>query len=212
MPWWGKLIYGIGTWITIFPILIGFYKFKKLNKTLIPIFIWMICMGLIQMYSSWQSNQGINNMASRHLMTFLDAGFGGYFFYHILKSKRYKTFVLVTCILTSFFTAYNAFFIITLRDPNPIALTIVSYGLMVWSFIYLFELLRNDDVINLFQSPEFYIVIGILLYFGTTQLVQLLQFIISFHMQELKYVFRYVDGSFMIAYYFLIGIGLWKKR
>ena len=83
---------------------------------------------------------------------------------------------------------------------------------MVWCFIYLFDRLKKDEILNLFQSAEFIIAIAIFLYFGTTLFVQLLKDYVLKYMREIGLVFHFVDICIMIVNYFLIGIGLSKKK
>lgn len=212
MPWWGELIYDIGRWITVFPILIGLYRLKHLNHKTLSVFIWMCSMLLIQLYSANQSKLGINNNPSGHLMIFFNALFSGWFFYFAVESKRMKTTILISWICLLFFLIVYPLAIVNVLHDSNFSMTIQAYGLMVWGLIYLFDLLKKEEILNLFQSAEFLIVVGILLYFGTTQIMRLLETYTMWHMKEVHQSFRYVDISIMIVYYFLIGIGLWKKK
>lgn len=212
MPWWGELIYFIGSWITLFPILIGLYRLKSLDNKNAVILIWMCSMFAIQLYSSHQFDLKINNLPSRHLMVFLNALFGSYFFYHSVKRKFAKKLILFIVLPLLVYLAINPFCFETIHDFNGFSMAVQAYVFMVLSLIYLFSLIEDEQIINLFQSPEFIIVIAILFYFGTSQFVQLFQGYVSRHMKEVKFVFRYVDISIMIVYYLLIGIGLWKTK
>tara|TARA_B110000503_G_C7071972_1_gene381265 strand:- start:498 stop:1157 length:660 start_codon:yes stop_codon:yes gene_type:complete len=218
MPWWGKLIYFIGALITLFPILTGLYRIKHLDRKTLSVFIWMCSMLLIELYSSHQSSLSINNSPSGHLMIFLNALFGCYFFYFAVDSAVLKKVILGSELCLLLYLMINPFLILSpssiraMNGPHGIPMTIQAYALMVWSFIYFVDLLQKEQVLELSQSPEFIIAIAILFYFGTTQFVQLFQEYVMRHIREMRFVFRYVDISIMIVYYFLIGIGLWNRK
>lgn len=212
MPWWGELIYFIGYWITLFPIFIGIYRIKQLDHKTAAVFIWMCSMLFIQIYSSYQAKLVINNNPSGHLMVFLNALLGGYFFYFSIKKTILRKIVLVSGISLLTYLVVYPLFIVNILHSHSLTSTVHGYFLMVWSFIYLFDMLKRDKIIILFESVEFIITVAILLYFGTTMFVQLLHGYVMMYMKELGTAFRYTDISIMIVYYFLIGIGLWKTK
>ena len=212
MPWWGELIYAIGQCITLFPIAIGLYRIKHLNSSTLAVFFWMCSMLCIQVYSTLQYNAGLVNLPSYHLMVFLNALFASYFFINILSNKILKLTVILSGFILLVFLAINPFVFISMEKSNGLSMAIESYVFMVWCFMYLMELLKREKVIQLFDSAPFFIVIGLLLYFGTAQFIQLLQWYVSRHIKELVHLFRYIDNSIMIVYYFIIGIGLWKTK
>ncbi len=209
---WQSIIYFIARWIIIIPLLSGVRSLKKLNNSFLAIFLWMACMFLIQNYSSWQFDNKVNNLASLHLMIFLDVGFCGFFFHSILKKAWFKLFVKISCAALLLLIAYNAFFIQTISENPNIIRSLGGYFMMLWSFIYLYELLKAEETINLFESPEFIAAIAILLYFGTTQVIHLLDIYVPRQLKEIRLLIRITGHSIMIVYYFLIGIALWKKK
>ena len=211
-PWWGELIYFIGNWITAVPILMGLIRIKRLDKKFSAILIWMITMACIQAYSFWQFSTGINNLPSFHLMIFLEVTFAGYFFCSIVNSNILNRLIIISGTSLLLYIVINAFFIQTIFDYCATVRTIESYILMSWSLLYLFNLLKQEEIVDLFNSSEFYIVIAILLYFGTAQFIHLFEMIVARNMPDVRFFFRYILISIMIFYYSLIAIGLWKKR
>ena len=211
-PWWLKLAIGIGTYITIIPISLCLIKLKKLDKTYFGIFFWMISMACIEYYAGYQFRLKINNYPSWHLMIALNVLFAGYYFYRILINRALKLFVLIIGLSLLLFIAFNAFYIVDIYSHPNISLATQCIVLMIWSFLYFHELLQSKHIINLSQSPEFIIVSGILLYYGTTQWLQLFQGITFRNNRELDLIFQFYNILFMIFYYVLIGVGVWKKQ
>jgi hypothetical protein len=83
---------------------------------------------------------------------------------------------------------------------------------MVRRFVCFIDVLKKDDVLNLFQSAGFIVAVAIFPYFGTSLFIQLLQNYVCKYLVEIKHVLRYAAISVRIVYYLFIGIGIGRRN
>ncbi|MBL4709069.1 MAG: hypothetical protein JKY48_11600 [Flavobacteriales bacterium] len=198
----------LGNYISILPLIIGLVRIRKLNPAFLFLLLMIACETAVAVYSKWQATQGINNIPSLHLMTFLEMLFGGAFFYLTLTTAKLKKtlFFLATSFL--FYTAFNSLFIQSIEKYNQIPRTLEGYLFVVFCFFFFYELLIKPDLIKLSKSAEFWTVIGFFTYFGTTQFVHLFSDYTSEHYNSFHKALRGLNRAMIIVYYSIFTIAL----
>lgn len=199
-------------YVSVIPLLIGFVKFKRLNKAFLYLMAMVVSETAIAFYSRWQAIHGIYNTPSLHLLTFLEILFGAPFFYFILDKKYLKAIVLGSSIIFLFYTSCNSLFLQDLYDYNHVARVMEGYLFVLYSFFYFYELITRPQVIELSKSSTFWIVIGFFTYFGTTQFIHLFSDIMRSYHHDAYKLMREINRAMVVIYYLIFAIGLWKKK
>ncbi|HEY4063715.1 MAG TPA: hypothetical protein VGM30_17525 [Puia sp.] len=98
----------------------------------------------------------------------------GYYYYRLLRVRLLKRFILVYLAIFPLFWASTVFFLLGFNRLDSYLLIMGSFFSIVFSLLYYFQLITDQEVPPLRMLPEFWIATGMLLfylgalpYFGT---------------------------------------------
>ncbi|MBL4709070.1 MAG: hypothetical protein JKY48_11605 [Flavobacteriales bacterium] len=202
----------LGVYISIVPLVIAILKIKKLNRAFILLTLMIACETGVSIYSRGQQINNINNLPSLHFLTFFEFLLGGSFFYLSIQSQSLKRWILFLMVSFLSYTIINSFYIQRIEVYNQIARTLEAYLFVLFSFFFFYELLKQEGVIRLSQSPEFWAVTAFFTYFGTTQFVHLFPNYIMDHHYRFYLILGHLNRLMVIIYYSIFTIALWKKK
>jgi FtsH-binding integral membrane protein len=88
-------------------------------------------------------------------------------FYNIIESPVFKKIIFAVAFLAGGFLIYSIF--TTLHETfDSVPSAITSLIFLVYSIYYLFERMKDSNPLNLFSSPVFWVVVGIIIYSAGT--------------------------------------------
>lgn len=136
-----------------------------------------------------------------------------YFFYTVLFSNFYKTLLYKKIafgflILFGLYSVVSGFYITKLQFFDMNILVIANFAMFIFSILYFLELYNSTDTTNIYQSPFFWIVIGIFLFNSGEFCYNLLSMLlIDEGFDATLKVFQSINNSLILVLYssFIIG-------
>lgn len=153
-----------------------------------------------------------NSMPALHLWTILEFSCVSAFYYVLINNKKLKHFILISSILFLIFSIINSIYIQGIFIYNSHARGLEATLLTLFSLVYLVYILYNETFFKPELSSTKYIVIGMIIYYGFTQLLYLSFNYLQFYNKSLT-VFAYeIHRWVYLLFNILLAIGLWKKK
>lgn len=183
------------------------------RKYTTPIVALSIIASIINIYASYQSKAGINNMPSLHLLTVLEFLCVSLFYYVVVDNRNLKKVIIYLAIAFISFSAINSSLIQGIYQYNSYSRGLEAFLIICYSLVMFYQMLRNIKDEKLEHNSLFWFNTAFLLYFSSTQFLFLFHnLILTTYSKEVARIFWDVHAVVCILYYLLLGIGLWKVR
>jgi len=203
----------------IFTILLGLVPFlvticSKRRENIMPIFPFVTAVFIASLYELvgslllkidveyWFSIYGLLAFSSIH-----------YFFYNLLQKRFKKIFIVLTVVFFLFFLLSilfrTSFDFLTINSFFKAYQTII---ILLFSIIWFKRIFENLEVVNLFDSPAFYFVSGLLIYYcGSVFLFLAASAIYASDKSNFQYYWL-LNIILNLVLRTLLIIGIWKAR
>lgn len=209
-----KLIIYLSIASVIFPLIIGSMKLKTLSVTLKVLFIYVIICAVTELTSflTYQGNERKFHVI-QNLFTIVEATIFMFLFFRQTESKILKQLAVLSCIFFLLFSSFNIYANGGLTSSNQV-ITTVEAGLMIlFSFLFFFNLGSGTGLIKPTENPFFWINTAILLYFMTSFALFLFHdLLISTKDHTGFIVFHSCQRIINTTCNIFFGIALWKDK
>ncbi len=205
------LLYQISLYLAFLPVIIGFFLFKYLNKSLkwylLGMLVGLIC-GII---SAKLGEQRINN----HLMIYVNACSNiiirTFFFYSYFNSKKHRQSLVV--FLIAFLSGVCVDIFIQGIYMNQYLFMIIDVWATYFFLIALNQILKDENIESLRNYPMFWVTVGTLIF-------AVFDFFLAVSNGWLYAVNRvfffmlwdYITPIFMFIRIIFVSIGYWKTK
>lgn len=163
----------------IIPLLIFIIRFKRNNNKLPRIiFIYLLYSVGNEVLMMILSKSGVidSHPNTRPILyaifTIIEFLLLSYYLYNCLINKKFKKTLIFLGIVFSITALINLFFLISSKSNSILIDTIpVSTSallLIVFSILYLFEEIQTPKIEFIYANPQFWVIIGIMIYFSGT--------------------------------------------
>lgn len=167
----------IGIFIHLLPILVYFIFYNrnnnKFSKTILIYCIYSVINEVarnVSIISQLIPESKLVDILFLSSFTIVEFLFFSYYLYALLKSKKFKLFLLFASIFFLVVASINLFnsIISSSTSIDAIPISVSSIILIIASILYLFESIQNPEVIFVYSKQSFWITIGIMIYFSGT--------------------------------------------
>lgn len=121
--------------------------------------------------SNYLADRSINNLFIYHIFAILEFVFIGQFFRTIISSKKFKSSSLYIIIIFCLLALINSILFEKFTTLNSNVIAIEFLLLIIFSFIYYFELSYSEEVLVFYRQPNFWIITGFFVYFASCILI-----------------------------------------
>lgn len=166
----GKLLENISVFSHLLPLLV-FFLFLKRNKLirvkvlLFYIVISFINDNLLLIFNSSRYDRLTYVILSTY--TIFEYSIFTYFLYSIIDNKIFKS-IVAACTLGFFLFALITFFFSKQNDFDSLSASIESILIIAFCIFYLFDQLNKPQVMFIYQDPNFWFVVGFMVYLAGT--------------------------------------------
>lgn len=205
------LLYQIAIYLAFLPIIIGFFLFKYLNKSLKWYLLGMLVGSICGIISVKLGQQRINN----HFMIYINACTNiiirTFFFHSFLDSKKHQQFLLFFLIV--FLSGVCVDIFIQGIYMNQYLFMVIDVWATYFFLITLNQILKDENIEYLRNYPMFWVTVGTLIF-------AIFDFFLAVSNGWLYAVNRafffmlwdYITPIFMFIRIILVSIGYWKTK
>ncbi|MDR6561118.1 MULTISPECIES: hypothetical protein [unclassified Arcicella] len=209
---------GLSTYVSssvvFLPLIIILLRKKYLTKELKILFLYIIASILFEIFSvTWGKILHKPNHFILNIFALTEGVLISCVFQEAFINKKLKriTFIIISIyVLVSIFlfAMPNGFF-----KFNSIVNTISCLLIIIWVFVYFYQLLQTLQVIKLYMLPLFWISVGSLLYFSGTLFIFLYSDTILFQKVPILY-YQLWNIYYVLLFVFriLLAVGLWFSK
>lgn len=173
--------------------------------------IYLIAAFLVQIVGSSLATFEINNMPTFHIFAVVQFALLSLFFRLLIKPLWIKWVIEVNILYFVLYAIVNAIFVEGIYEFNSYVATAEAILLLVYSVVFLAQMLRNMPVDKVERSFSFWIVSGTLFYFaGNFFLFMLANFLIQSEAHSLADYWD-IHSANLILYYAAFTIALFQK-
>jgi len=204
----------ISSLVVFLPLIIIILRKKYLTKELKILFLYVIASIGFEIFSiTWAKILHIPNHFILNTFALTEGILISSIFQEAFINKKLKknTFILIiiyTLVSIYLFIMPNGFF-----KFNSIVNALSCLLIIVWVFVYFYQLLQTLQVIKLYTLPLFWISVGCLLYFSGTLFIFLYSDTILFQKEPILY-YQLWNIYYVLLFVFrvLLAIGLWFSK
>lgn len=160
-----KLAQG-SAYMIIAPILIGFLRFKKLEKHIKLLLCYMCVSAVVEMYGLLLVEKGTNNLFLFHISSFVEIIFLLFVYFRESETFLSKNYLYALLLINTFVALGDAFIWGSLKIFNAYSLTVGSVILIFVSIRYYYLLMKNLNVKRVERSAMFWVNTGVLIYYA----------------------------------------------
>ncbi len=144
------------------------------------------------------------------LYTFFEFIFFAYSFWTFIKNRKSKKIILL---ISTLFIVFQFVLFLSTRVKVLDSVTVGTESIVIFVFIFLFfiETFKEVTDIPLFKKPNFWFVVGILIYLGSTFFFNILANEIPQKEVDEYWYFTYI-GDIIKNIFFTIGVILYFKQ
>lgn len=212
MMTWPKLIISLASYFIVVPSVVAIFRYPLLAPPMRAMVVYTFLGGLVQITSSYLSDQKNNNLWLLHLYTPLEFACIVWFYSIVLAGFiRQKTFLFLALGFAAL-SALNTAFLQATDTFNTYARSLEGLLVIMLCLLWCYRTLTEMKIIHLEQDPVFWANTGFLLYFsGNVLLFAFSNYILAVNRSLNMYIWAF-HALFSILLYFFITIGLWKAR
>ncbi|MDX8340915.1 hypothetical protein SLH46_17080 [Draconibacterium sp. IB214405] len=199
-------------WVSILiPFFIGLFRYKDLDKSL-RLFFYFVVYGTINEIAVrlFIYMGGNNTMLSSHLYVMLEFFMLGLFYSEVLKGIIRKRIIIAIIVLFELYCVINVLFLQSVHLYPSIPLSVSKIFFVGFSLLFLYKVMTEAIVQDLWKEPLIYINFSVLIYYSGNLFYALLFNIILEHSRELSKEVGYYYTVLNTIFYILIAIGFWK--
>ncbi len=204
----------IASLAVILPIISGSITVTKhLSASSKIIFVYCIIYAIFESIGWYYALHHWQNHFLHNTISYLDILFLGIYFYQILESTFIKKIVISLIIVVLALTVWSH--LGTGRDYNRLdsfALSIGNLAMIFMSLLFFYQLLNSLDIKNLLVYPNFWIVVGILIYFSGAFFTFIFAEYIAFSKDEAITSYFQIHEYFLFLQRIFLAIGLWFSK
>lgn len=156
----------------IFPLIIAGIRYRQLPGYVKTLCAWLLFSLATEIFVgdilTFVLKLGNQNIIYYNVYTFFEFGFIALFFYQGSKIPFFKKIVLFTTPLFIAFCLWDMIFLEGVHQLNAISLGVESILLMLFILALFFEISNDVKLTFIEESPVFWILIGLLIYFAST--------------------------------------------
>lgn len=205
--------YPLHIWVELFSFLIAIvFLRKKNNSTLVYFIPFLFLTVLIEIGGLYIGKIYRNNIWLFNIFTSLEFVFYSSIFNKYFKNKKYKA-------LTKYFVPFfivlviiNLSFIqLLFKNFHSYTMIVGSFFIILFCCLYFLELFSNEG--NILGQPLFWIACGLLLfYLGNFVYNLLLDYLVKYHLDKERSLFKSINNNLNILMYTLFSIGFYVAR
>lgn len=201
-------------WVSILiPFFIGVYRFKHLDKSL-RLFFYFVVYGTINEIVTriFISLGGNNTMPFSHLYLMAEFFILGLFYSVILKGVLHKRIIITIIVLFELYCVVNTLFLQSVFEYPALPLSISKIFIVGFSILFLYKIMTEAKVLNLWNEPLIYINLAVLIYYSGNLFYSLLFNLILDYSREFSKITIDYFTILNTLFYILIAIGFWKSE
>lgn len=204
-----KLILTTSSHSALIPLGLGIFRWKRLSYELKILSAYLLLSAIIDIISAHYAHRNINNLAIYYLFTFLEFIIFSYLYYIIYDKIRLKRLIQWIAILFSVFIIADVY-IEGSQSYAAIPRTVESIIFTIYSTIYLYFVLGENENASLKNESLFWINGGVLVFFaGTLLFFSLSTFILANADLELQKKLFITPSILNIIQKILFTISIW---
>lgn len=207
------LVY-ISSSVVFLPLIIILLRKKYLTKELKIFFLYLIASIIFEVFCIlWGRILHRPNHFILNTFALAECIILSFTFREVFISENVKRIALVLTSIYALVSIYlflmpNGFF-----KFNSIVNTISCLLIIIWVFVYFYQLLQTLQVIKLYTIPLFWISVGCLLYFSGTLFIFLYSDIILWQKQPVLYYQLWtIYYILLFVFRILLAVGLWFSK
>lgn len=192
---------------SLVPISIGLFNFKKFNKPIKIIYIFLVISTLVDSTSyALATYYNKNNLWLFNLLIIFQFLFLSWFFYSVFNKKIFKRIIVWYYITGQIIILLNLLFYQGLYVFNNYSLLIMSLGVITFSIFKMIETSNTLTSTLITNTPLFYIKIGLLIYFtGTLTIMIIKTKIINFPLDQFLQIWA-INNILTILFHITLSI------
>ncbi len=204
-------LYQFAVYAEYFPILLAFFRIKFLDKAL----KWFLLSGILSTFGSiislQLSQRGINN----HFMIYINASTlfitRTLFFYALFDSIKIKRILLIC--LVGYLILVGVFIFTKGIFMNEYLFSIYDIWITIFCLIGLNQILNDESIESLRNYPNFWILLGTLIFITFDFLLTLLNsWLYAVNRTFFFVLWDYIVPIFMLIRVVMLSIGYWKTK
>lgn len=160
-----KLAQGSAYMIMV-PILIGFFRFNKLETHIKLLLYYMCVSAMVEMYGLLLVEKGTNNLFLFHISSFVEIIFLLFVYFKESETLLSKNNLYVLLLVNTFVAFGDAFIWGNVKIFNAYSLTVGSVILIFVSIRYYYLLMKNLNVQRIERNAMFWVNTGVLIYYA----------------------------------------------
>ncbi len=191
--------------VLLIAILVGFVTRKKNHKPyhlLLPYFLLLTL--LVELYGLVHHRKGENNVPVFNFFSVIEFSFFLYFFYSVSRYPKIRRVIFILQFLLPVACLVNIFFFQGFYAFHTITYTIGSGLMVALGVLYIYQLFKYSERIDLLREPSFWMCIAVIFFFtssitlvGAFNYVTLLPAIIRLNLQK---ILKAVDMFFYLIF------------
>lgn len=209
---WPKLLIETASVFIALPFFTAVFRYRKMGAAMKATALYVFLGAAIQVYSSWLSSKGYNNLWLLHIYTPLEFTCIVLFFSRVLEGFWPPRVFWWTAATFLGLSAVNSTFLQDVNTFNTYARSLEGVLVIAFCLIWCYRTLLEMKIVHLEDDPVFWTNTGLLLYFsGNVLLFAFSNYIVHINRALNLYIWAF-HALFSILLYGLITIGLWKAK
>ncbi len=167
MSYWLILIYYT---VVLTALIVGMAKYRQLDKAMQVVVLLLLLTAIGEMLSYITSEMKAYFIRNRifHVDCIIEIFLISLFFIYAIKPKHYRKLIVLTVIVWPTMGILNIFLLQSFDTFNENMLMLESFSTITMSLYFIYWLLKNDRVKNIFAYPHFWVAILWLLMWSIT--------------------------------------------
>lgn len=154
----------------IITLLVGITTYKRLDVAMHAVVMLMAVMSISELisYVAVELRQYAMRYAIYHFYSIIEIFLQSLFFIYAIKPHHYKRLVVISAIVWPIIGFLNMVFLQPWNQLNNNMLMLESFATITMSLYFIYWLLKNDKVKNIFRDPHFWMAVCFLILWSVT--------------------------------------------
>lgn len=151
-------------------IAVGLARYKQFDKAMRILVLWLLMIVIAELSTYFLIKSGKNNIKPIvfHLSSVIEIILISAFFLRLLKPPHYASLMFANILFWPIVGGLNIIFLQPITQLNTNMLMLESFSIISMSLYFIYQMLKNDLVENIFQQPHFWISVLWLILWGST--------------------------------------------
>lgn len=195
---------------TLVPIVAGFIDYKKINKPLRILLIYLCISFIMNVAGNILAEQRINNLPLLHIYTILELISALFYFKYAFSNKKIDIWIIIIMISFTIFSILNFTFIQSLYEFNTYTRPIEAIIIILFSCLYLAD--QNNAQEELSISGR-WVASGFLIYFCSSFFQFIFSNVVSHYSSHfVKMIIWNLHATFVLIMYIFFYLAIRNER